>query len=97
MDKKVIVVLAVLISLAIGWRWLYSWNASQPFQPTIALEHSGSLPRRLAVAPVDWFRSRTVELRHTWLGRKYIVQHIGNRHFLQERSGEEEVAVEIDL
>ena len=72
----------VVLLLVYAGTWLF--HAKQPFIVSDSLTHGGAWYRRMALAPWDWMvPSRQYEQRHDWLGRTYVVYHLGSRTFVQ--------------
>lgn len=91
--RWLIAVLLLILGVYAGYQATYRYNWNQPFQLSDSLDHQGAWYRQVAVAPVDYFRSRRYDIRADFWGRKFAVYTVGERRFLQTRSGEPAVEI----
>ncbi|RTL07683.1 hypothetical protein EKK58_00645 [Candidatus Dependentiae bacterium] len=89
----VAMVIAGLLVLFCGYKVVYSMNWNAPFAVSDKLDHQGAWYRQAALAPVDWVKSRQYYVEADFWGNKRVVYQVGDRRFVQTRSGE--AAVEI--
>lgn len=89
--------LAVLVLIVgvlfVGHQAIYRYNWNAPFQVSDSLDHQGPWYRQAAVAPIDWVKSRSYYVQSDFWGNKRVVYQVGDRRFIQAKSGEPAVEV----
>lgn len=86
-------VIAALLVLFCVHRVVYNMNWNAPFAVSDKLDHQGAWYRQAALAPVDWVKSRQYYVEADFWGNKRVVYQVGDRRFVQSRSGEAAVEV----
>lgn len=80
--------LVVVAGLYVTHRVIYTYNWNSPFSVSDKLDHQGAWYRQAALAPVDWVRSRQYYIQADFWGNKKVVYVVGDRQFVQDKSGE---------
>lgn len=92
--KYLTAVVIVYLVVYYGYTAVKAANQRVPFKITKSLTHAGPWYRRAALAPYDMsFPDRTWEVKADWLGRKYVIHHVGPRVFVQLQSDQPAVEV----
>lgn len=86
-------VIAAFLLLFCTYRVVYNMNWNAPFALSDSLDHQGPWYRQMTLAPIDWVRARQYYVEADFWGRKRVVYLVGDRQFVQARSGEPAVEV----
>jgi hypothetical protein len=79
--------------LFVGHQAIYRHNWNAPFQVSDSLDHQGPWYRQAAIAPIDWVKSRSYYVQSDFWGNKRVIYQVGDRRFIQTKSGEPAVEV----